>query len=137
MWEQGEPTFWQQTQGCLFPGCLQWATLHEPYLVCLGPVNCQLSLISRSMVSLILPTLLCFPLLVRASHTLQSRSWGKNGKSKWVSFSPQRVRGLGQARRSKRREEEGSMSPFPLLPWWGCYPNKRKMWTCCCTYHRF
>lgn len=33
--------------------------------------------------------------------------------------------GLRQAKRSKRREEEGLMSPLPLLLWWGCYTHTK------------
>lgn len=42
-----------------------------------GMSDCQLFLVSRLMMSLILPTLLCSLLLVRASDRLWSRSWGK------------------------------------------------------------
>lgn len=66
-----EPVFWQEIQGCLFPGCLQWASHPATNLIpCPWDHDCQLFLTSRLLVSLIPPTRLCFPRLVSGASRL-------------------------------------------------------------------
>lgn len=84
-----EPTFWQKTQGHLFPRCLQRATLHEPHLLHLGPVNCQVVLISTWMVSLILPT--TSVLLTADQGIIQAPVW-ELGKLPRLSGSPSHLK---------------------------------------------